>query len=63
MWILWHLARKGFSELDLLRVYKSIILPVHDYCSCVHNASLTLTQASALERLKQYTGTNFLIGS
>ena len=51
-WILHHLRHRGFSTNDLLAVYKSTILPVHDYCSCVFNSSLTLSQASALERLQ-----------
>ena len=51
-WILRHLQHRGFSEKDLVKVYRSVILPVHDYCSCVYNSSLTLTQASALERLQ-----------
>ena len=51
-WILRHLQHRGFSSSDLVRVYRSVILPVHDYCSCVYNSSLTLTQASALERLQ-----------
>ena len=51
-WILHHLGHRGFSSSDLLAVYKSTILPIHDYCSCVFNSSLTLTQASALERLQ-----------
>ena len=52
VWILRHLGHRGFSRDDLLKVYRSIILPVHDYCSCVYNSSLTLGQASALERLQ-----------
>ena len=51
-WILHHLGHRGFSKTDLLAVYKSTILPVHDYCSCVFNSSLTLSQASMLERLQ-----------
>ena len=51
-WILNHLGHNGFSKADLLKVYKAVILPVHDYCSCVYNSSLTLTQANALERLQ-----------
>ena len=50
--ILRHLRHRGFSQQDLLKVYKAVILPVHDYCSCVFNNSLTLKQASALERLQ-----------
>ena len=51
-WILTHLGHCGFTKSDLLKVYKSVILPIHDYCSCVYNSSLTLSQASALERLQ-----------
>ena len=52
IWSLSHLAHHGLSESDLLQVYKSSIRPVHDYCSCVYNSSLTLTQSNALERLQ-----------
>ena len=51
-WILRHLHHRGFGEEDLVKVYRSVVLPVHDYCSCVYNSSLTLNQASALERLQ-----------
>ena len=51
-WILTHLAHCVFSKEDLLKVYWSVLLPVHDYCSCVYNSSLTLTPANALERLQ-----------
>ena len=52
IWTLRHLRHLGFSEEDLLKVYKSVILPVHDYCSCVYNSSMTKTQSNALERLQ-----------
>ena len=52
IWVLNHLGHRGFSREDLLKVYKSTILPIHDYCSCVFNSSLTLSQSSALERLQ-----------
>ena len=51
-WVLNHLSHAGFSKQDLLKVYKAVILPIHDYCSCVYNFSLTLTQVAALERLQ-----------
>ena len=51
-WSLSHLAHHGFSEDDLLNVYKASIRPIHDYCSCVYSSSLTLTQSNALERLQ-----------
>ena len=50
IWALRHLGRMGMTRPDLLRVYKSTILPMHDYCSTVYNSSLTLTQPGQLER-------------
>ena len=47
IWTLRHLGHRGFEEQELVKVYRSVILPVHDYCS-----SLTLTQATVLERLQ-----------
>ena len=52
IWILRHLHHNGFDESELLRVYKSIILPCHDYCSTVFHSSLTLSQTIVLERLQ-----------
>ena len=52
IWALRHLGRLGMSKTDLLTVYKSTILPMHDYCSTVYNSSLTLTQSGQLERLQ-----------
>ena len=51
-WTLRHLGHRGLSKPDLLKVYKSILLPIHDYCSCVYNSSLTQTQVDVLERLQ-----------
>ena len=52
MWVLRHLGHHGFSAADLLKVYKSSILPCHDYCSVVYHSSLTSTQSEQLERLQ-----------
>ena len=52
IWTLRHLHHRGFSEADLLKVYKSTILPCHDYCSNVFHSSLTLSQSVVLERLQ-----------
>ena len=52
IWTLRHLGHRGFGEPDLVKVYRTVILPVHDYCSCVFNSSLTQSQASVLERLQ-----------
>ena len=43
LWALRHLRHNGFSDNDLLTVYKSVIVPEHDYCSCVYHSSLTIT--------------------
>ena len=51
-WILRHLKHRKFTNSDLLKVYRCVILPIHDYCSCVYNSSVTLTQATAMERLQ-----------
>ena len=50
MWVLRYLAHHGFTAADLLKVYKSSILPCHDYCSVVYHSSLTSTQSDQLER-------------
>ena len=56
IWALRHLGHRGLGQEDLqgylLRAYKSTLLPIHDYCSCVYNSSLTQLQANALERLQ-----------
>ena len=52
MWVLRHLAHRGFTTPDLLAVYKSILLPCHDYCSVVYHSSLTGHQNAVLERLQ-----------
>ena len=52
VWILRHLHHHGFSEAELLKVYKAVILPIHDYCSNVYHSSLTLSQTVVLERLQ-----------
>ena len=52
IWILRHLHHNGFEDQDLLKVYKAIILPCHDYCSNVFHSSLTLSQTVVLERVQ-----------
>lgn len=52
VWILRNLRSRGFSTEYLLKLYKSVIQPVHNYCSCVYNSSLTITQSGVLERLQ-----------
>ena len=52
IWALQHLGRMGMGQRDLVAVYKSTILPIHDYCSTVYNSSLTITQSGQLETLQ-----------
>ena len=52
IWTLRHLHHRGFTQEDLVKVYKSTILPCHDYCSSVFHSSLTLSQTIVLERLQ-----------
>ena len=52
IWTLRHLHHRGFTQEELLKVYKSTILPCHDYCSNVYHSSLTLSQTVVLERLQ-----------
>ena len=51
VWYLRHLHHNGFREEELLRVYKSTILPCHDYFSSVFHSRLTLSKLNRLERL------------
>ena len=50
-WILFHLWSAGFNKQELVRVYKSIILPVHDYLTVVYYSMLTDAQDEEIERL------------
>ena len=52
IWMLRHLGHRGFSADDLTKVYQSMILPLHDYCSVVYHSSLTGQQSQQLERLQ-----------
>ena len=48
-WFLWHLGRLGFTEEELVIVYKTNILPVADYTDVVYHSLLTDEQDEALE--------------
>ena len=52
IWVLRHVAFCGMSAADLRLVYRSVILPCHDYCSVVFHSSLTANQSDQLERLQ-----------
>ena len=48
-WVLYHLRRLGFTESELVRVYKVNILPTFDYCCPVYHSLLTDLQDQQLE--------------
>ena len=60
-WLLIHLGQNGFSEDDLLKVYKTIIRPVAEYCAPVFHPMITDQQDEQLERL-QSTALRYVYG-
>ena len=52
LWILVHLRNAGFNETELVKEYKSILRPVHDYLCVVFHSMLSDAQDEALERLQ-----------
>ena len=52
VWVLRHLGRAGFSQKELVTVYKSVIRPTLDYCSVVYHSMLTDLQDQTIERLQ-----------
>ena len=49
-WSLRHLARIGFSRPELVKVYKSVLLPIADYGAPAYHSMLTDDQDYRLER-------------
>ena len=49
-WVLYHLRNLGFTEEELVRVYRCNILPILDYCCPVYHSLLTDMQDQWLER-------------
>ena len=50
IWSLRHLKGVGFTESELVRVYKSNLLPIADYCCYVYHSMLNDDQDERLER-------------
>ena len=48
-WILYHLKHHGFNEEELVRIFKTVIRPVFDYCAIVYHPMLTDSQDQLLE--------------
>ena len=49
-WSLRHLKKIGFTPSELVKVYKTIILPCADYCDVVYHSLLTDEHDELLER-------------
>ena len=52
LWMITHLTHNGFNKEELQKMYTTMIVPLHDYCSAVYHSSLTKKQSDALERLQ-----------
>ena len=52
-WILFHLRHHGFNQEELVRVYKTVIRPVFDYCAVIYHPMLTDDQDQMLERFQR----------
>ena len=53
-WTLRNLKNSGFSEEELVTVYKTMIRPVADYACAVYHSSLTDEQDEQLDRLQNH---------
>ena len=53
-WVLRHLRTMGFTQAELVRVYKTVILPIADYCSPVYHSQMTDEQDELVERLQSH---------
>ena len=53
-WMLRNLKSIGFTEDELVQVYKTMIRPVVDYGCVVYHSSLTIEQDSDIERLQNH---------
>ena len=51
-WSLYHSRNAGFTEDELAKVYRTVILSVADYCSVVYHSMITDEQDQILERLQ-----------
>ena len=52
LWVLRHLRETGFTKEELVRTYKVIIRPVHDYMSAVYDPMMTDEHDEQVERLQ-----------
>ena len=52
LWVLRHLREAGFSQEELVKTYKVIIRPVHDYMSVVYHPMMTDEHDEQVERIQ-----------
>ena len=52
LWTLYNLKKNGFSDEELVQVYKTMIRPVADYCDVVYHPLLSDDLDEDLERLQ-----------
>lgn len=52
-WILFHLRHHGFNTEELVRIFKTVIRPIFDYCAVVYHPMLSDDQDQLLERLQR----------
>ena len=53
VWVLRHLKKASISQADLIKLYKSLVLPVLDYTSVVYHSMLNQKQELELENLQK----------
>ena len=52
VWVLRHLRVAGFTQDELATVYRTVILPVLDYCAVIYHPMLNDDQDQQVERLQ-----------
>ena len=52
IWALRHFKRNGFKQNELLRVYKSMVRPLAEYCSPVFHTMISQSDSLELERIQ-----------
>ena len=53
-WVIIHLRTFSFTEQGLVKVYKTVVCPVADYCAPVYHSQLTDEQDGILERQQSH---------
>ena len=52
VWALRHLKKNGFNQQELVKVYKTMVCPIVEYCSSVYHALITEHGSHELERIQ-----------